>query len=82
MHQMYILIRYSIFNARNRAARIVSGNYDWIIWGIDIVKLLNWQNVRERRHNFTSFLIYRCMAGTAPFYLFNHFNNVLHEYFT
>ena len=67
---------------QNRAARIVSGNYDWTIRGIDIVKLLNWQTVRERRDYFTSLLMYRCMAGTAPFYLSSHFNHVTHEYFT
>ncbi len=40
---------------QNRAGRIVSGNYDWIIRGIDIVKLLNLQTVRERRDYFTFF---------------------------
>ncbi len=33
---------------QNRAVRIVSGNYDWTIRGIDIVQLLNWQTVREK----------------------------------
>ncbi len=41
----------------NRAARIVSGNYDWTTRGIDIVKVLNWQTVRERRDHFTSLLM-------------------------
>ncbi len=66
----------------NRAARIVSGNYDWTTRGIDIVKVLNWQTVRERRDHFTSLLMQRCMAGTAPFYLSSHFNSATHEYFT
>ncbi len=26
--------------------------------------------------------MYRCLAGTAPFYLSNNFNNVSNEYFT
>ncbi len=30
---------------QNRAARIVSGNYDWAVESTDIVKLLNWQTV-------------------------------------
>ena len=66
---------------QNRAARIVSGNYAWSICDIDIVKLLNCQTLRERRDYFTSLLMYRCMAGTAPFYLSSHFN-VSHESFT
>ncbi len=34
---------------QNREARIVCGNYDLTIQSTDIVKLLNWQTVRERR---------------------------------
>ncbi len=63
---------------QNRVARIVSGT----IRGIDIVKLLNWQTVRERLDYFISLLMYRCMADTALFYLSSHFGNVSHEYFT
>ncbi len=46
---------------QNRVARIVSGNYDWTILSTDIIKLLNWQTVPERRDYFTSLLMYRCI---------------------
>jgi hypothetical protein len=34
---------------QNRAARIISGIYDWNVSGLNIVKSLGWFNVREIR---------------------------------
>ncbi len=42
---------------QNKAARIVSGSYDWAVRGNDIVKLLNSQIVRERRDYFIYLVI-------------------------
>ena len=33
---------------QNRAARLLAQNFDWNIRGIDIVRRLGWQNVKER----------------------------------
>lgn len=52
---------------QNRAARIVTGMYDRIqTRGIDLVKRLGWQTVRERRDYFTVLLVHRAIHETAP----------------
>ena len=42
--------------------------------GIDIVKSLNWMNVRQRRNYFTLLLVFKCVSiNRAPDYLSNNF---------
>ncbi len=53
---------------QNRAGRIVTGNYDWTIRGIDVVKQLKWETGE----------VYRCLNSDAPFYLASHFTRVSH----
>ncbi len=62
----------------NWAAHIVSGNYAWA-WGTDIAYCIKYKlaNYTISHH----LLMYRCVAGTAPFYL-SLFHIVSHEYFT
>ncbi len=67
---------------QNRAARIVSGNYDWTIRGIDVVKQVKWETVEEHRDYFAAILMYRCLNSEAPFYIANHFTRVSHNHFT
>jgi hypothetical protein len=41
--------------------------------GIDLVKRLGWQNVRERRDYFTALIVYKSLNGMAPVYLTDMF---------
>ena len=55
---------------QNYAARIVSGNFDYVHFrGIDIVKSLSWMNVRQRRNYFTLLMVFKCLTDSAPDYL-------------
>ena len=55
---------------QNRAARIITGNFDYInVRGIDIVKRLQWMNVIERRDYFVALTIFKCIRGMAPTYI-------------
>ena len=59
---------HKIQRLQNRAARIVSGNYDYVnTRGIELVKSLQWMNVHQRRDYFMSI----CIHGLAPDYLCN-----------
>ena len=44
---------------QNRAARLLAQNFDWNIRGIDIVRGLGWQNVKERYCFLSCCLIYK-----------------------
>ena len=55
---------------QNLAARILTGNYDFINYrGIDLVKSLKLFNIRERRDYFLCVLIFKSIHGLAPYYL-------------
>ena len=55
---------------QNRAARIITGCYDFInIRGIDLVNELNLQNITERRDYFLCNLMFKAIHGLAPTYL-------------
>jgi hypothetical protein len=57
---------------QNRAARIVTGCFDFInIRGIDLVKQLKWQNMQERINYFLCIHMYNCIHGNAPSHLVN-----------
>ena len=57
---------------QNRAARIVSGNFDIVnVRGIDLVKELGWQTVEERINYFLSVTMFNSIHGTAPMNLCN-----------
>ena len=63
---------YKIQRLQNRAAKIVSGNYDYVITRcIELVKILQWMNVHQRRDYFMSILMFKCIHGLAPDYLCN-----------
>ena len=63
---------HKIQRLQSRAARIVSGNYDYVnTRGIELVKSLQWMNVHQRRYYFMSILMCRCIHGLAPDCLFN-----------
>ena len=55
---------------QNRAARILTGNYDYVnTRGIDLVKTLGLVNVSQRRDNFMIMLMFKSMHGLVPNYL-------------
>ena len=59
--------KYMIFRLQKRAARVVSGNYDYENHrGADIVKSLNWQTLDERKLYYLCTLMYKCIHGLAP----------------
>ena len=52
---------------QNRAARIITGNFDYInVRCIDIVKRLKWFNLIERRDYFVPLTVFKCIRGMAP----------------
>ena len=61
---------------QNRAARIITANYDRDVRGIDIVKELGWMNVSQRRDYFTAVLVYKSLHGIAPDHLSDLFTYV------
>ena len=57
---------------QNRAARMVTGNYDFINFrGIDLVKDLGWMNIIQRRNYFICILMFKAIHGLAPDYIAN-----------
>ncbi len=54
---------------QNRTARIISGNCNWEMSGLLIVKRLRWLNVTQRRDYFMGVLMHRCIYDNAPNYL-------------
>ena len=63
---------HKIHRLQNRAARIVTGNYDYVTTrGTEIVRRLRWMCVTQRRYYFMSILMYKCIHGMAPAYVCN-----------
>ena len=61
---------YKIQRLQNRAARIITGNYDFInTRGVDLVKNLKWMCVSQRRDYFIAILMFKSIHGLAPHYL-------------
>ena len=61
-----------ILRLQRRAARIVTGNFDFInVRGSELIKQLGWQTIDERRDYFTATLMHRCINGQAPSRLIN-----------
>ena len=55
---------------QNRAARILTGNYDYVnTRGIDLVKTLGLMNVSQRRDYFMIMLMFKSIHGLVPNYL-------------
>ena len=55
---------------QNRAARYISGNFDYFnSRGLDILRELKLPNVHERRDYFITKLLFQCIHGLAPNYI-------------
>lgn len=59
---------------QNRAARIISGNYDFKnVRGLTLVKDMGWFNIRQRRDYLTATLVFKSLNGLSPDYLTDMF---------
>ena len=57
---------------QNRAARIITGNFDYInVRGFELVRQLGWQPIEKRRNYYVASLMQKCMNGSAPIHLKN-----------
>ena len=65
---------------QNSAARLLAQNFDWNIRGIDIVRGLGWQNVKERYCFLSCCLTYKSLNNLAPYYLSDLFSSVSEEH--
>ena len=54
---------------QNRAARIITGNYDREVRGVDLVKDLGWFNIRQRRDYFMGLLVFKALNNMSPVYM-------------
>ena len=62
---------------QHRAARIVTGNFDYfIVRGDTLVTQLRWQSIEKRRDYFTACLMFKCLRNLAPLHLMNEINLV------
>ena len=60
---------------QNQAARIVTGNFDFInTRGEELVRSLKWQTLKDRRKFHLATLMYKCVNGLAPNYLCDQIN--------
>ena len=67
---------------QNRAARIITGNFDYInVRGFELVRQLGWQPIEKRRNYYVASLMQKCMHGSAPIHLKNDIvmNSESHE---
>ena len=61
---------------QNRAARIVSGNFDFKTSVSGLIQKLGWKNLAENCHYHSSLLMFKCMNDLAPEYLSTRFTRV------
>ncbi len=50
----------------NRAARIISGNFEYDVRGVELLNQLRLMTLNERRDYFMGLLVYKCVDGIAP----------------
>ncbi len=55
----------------NAAARIISGNFENDVRGVNLLNRLGLMTLSERRYYFICLLVYKCVNGMAPSYLCN-----------
>ena len=69
---------------QNRAARIVTCNYDYSISSRSIIKDLGWMNIDQRHFYFTSILMYKSLNSLTSDTISNRFTKCeqIHNYFT
>ena len=61
-----------IIRIQHRAARIITGQFDYInVRGHKLTTKLHLQSIEKRRDYFTACLMYKCLNGIAPIHLIN-----------
>ncbi len=53
----------------NRAARIITGNFEYDIRGLELLRQPGLMNLKERHDYFMNLLVLKCVKGIAPSYL-------------
>ena len=62
---------------QKRAARIVTGNFDYVnCHGMDLVRKLKWQSFQQRRDYFLATMMFKCIHGLAPTHMINELEMV------
>ena len=59
----------SIQKLQNRAARAITGNYDFTTSESGLIKQLSWMNIHQRLSYFLGILVFKCLNNQAPTYL-------------
>ena len=54
---------------QNRAARIITGKYDWNLSASQILMDLGWMNINQRIDYFTTLLTFKALNGFTPNYI-------------
>ena len=58
---------------QNRAARIITNNFNWDIRGVNIVKDLGWLNIKQRRDYFVGLPVFKSLNNLLPDYVTDKF---------
>jgi len=61
---------------QNRAARIITNNYDWSVRGLFLVKQLGWYNIKERRDYFMALQSFKANSNLLPEYICKKFTPI------
>ena len=61
---------------QNRAARIISHNFDYSVSSSDLIHNLKWQSVNQGKDYLTAILMFKCINNIAPDYLCNEFYKI------
>ena len=54
---------------QNRAAQIITNNFNWDIRGVNIVKDLGGLNIKQRRDYFVGLLVFKSLDNLLPDYI-------------
>ena len=68
----YLLLR--LQRLQNRAARIITGIYDYNVSASELVKSLGWVSLEKRCAYFTAITVFKCINNNAPVQLSQSFN--------
>ncbi len=63
---------------QNRAARLVTNNFDYNISGLSIVRDLKWLTVSEVKEYQTSCIMFKSLKGDYPNYIMDKFHSNIH----
>ena len=61
---------------QNKAARAVTGNFDFNSSVSLIIKQLGWMSINKRLYYFIAVLVYKCINGQSPIHLSSRLNFV------